>query len=236
MGGWGYGPFDNDDAADWAYEVEESPGLGCVRLKLEEVISTVGEISAPLGSEAIAAAEILALCLGHGSSVIRPALSGWLTALNDRPTDEDLTLALAALDRVLGAESELPELWVDIPRPEDAEDWYSYMDGMRVRLQQTSDRDTYHEVERHLSETDEPRQVDWYLYFPSEPPAEEVRALLVSEGYHVDLHPPDEDATCLVVATKRIKVSYMLVMLTTNRITQIAEAHEGVLDGWGVAL
>jgi Domain of unknown function (DUF4259) len=31
MGAWGAGPFENDDASDWVYELEEAPDLNFVR-------------------------------------------------------------------------------------------------------------------------------------------------------------------------------------------------------------
>jgi len=31
MGAWGYAAFDNDDAADWAYEAEQIPDLSNVQ-------------------------------------------------------------------------------------------------------------------------------------------------------------------------------------------------------------
>ena len=64
MGDWGYGPFDNDDAADWIYEVEASDGLGSVRTKLTQVLEVEGELESPDAHEGLAAAEILAIAIG----------------------------------------------------------------------------------------------------------------------------------------------------------------------------
>jgi len=97
MGDWGYGPSDNDDAADWIYEVEASDGLGAVRTKLTQVLDVEGELESPSAYEGLAAAGILAIAIGHGSSAITRTFSAWISTMNECPTNVDLALGFEAL-------------------------------------------------------------------------------------------------------------------------------------------
>ena len=64
MGAWGAGPFENDDAMDWAIDLEESGDVGFVVEALRAAESD-GYLDAPEGSVTIAAAEVVA-ALGPG--------------------------------------------------------------------------------------------------------------------------------------------------------------------------
>ena len=63
MGTWGTGPFDNDDAGDWVYELEEATDLGLVREPLRTALDTDDYLELAEGNNAIAAAAIVAASL-----------------------------------------------------------------------------------------------------------------------------------------------------------------------------
>ena len=231
MGDWGYGPFDNDDAADWIYEVEASDGLGAVRTKLTQVLDVEDELESPYAYEGLAAAEILAIAIGHGSSAVTRTFSAWISRLDERPTNVDLALALAVIDRITGHDSELMNCWIE---ESTKDEWLGYVDGMRRRLRSTSDRDVYAEFEGHNPDLSRPHEVNWFLYFPTEDAARTVAAMLSSEKFEIDVHKLDENSDWTVEATRSLAVSYILVMRITNRVQQICEAHGGSFDGWGI--
>jgi hypothetical protein len=110
MGAWGAGSFDNDDAHDWVYELEES-GVDAIHSALAEVIDGGGYVEAPECSMAIAAAEVVAAVLGRPTRAALP--EGARSFLATRPpVDLDLAdRARAAIDRVLAPDSELRDLW-----------------------------------------------------------------------------------------------------------------------------
>jgi hypothetical protein len=237
MGAWGHLAFDDDWAADWVYEVEEGADLASVRSKLSEVAGSVGKVSSRLGSEGAAAAEILAICIGHGFSVVPTRLSRWITELDDRPTNEDLEDALAAVDRIRSMDSELRELW-----GERGDIWLHYMEGMMERLRMTADRETYLTFESMGPDLTRSHTADWFLYLPTEQSANRIGKLLSSEGCVVDVHRLPEDQRdgdtfdWSVVASRTLIPTYMLLMRYTNRIQQICETEGGSFDGWGIAL
>ncbi|MFD0368564.1 DUF4259 domain-containing protein [Streptomyces sp. NPDC059071] len=112
MGTWDIGPFDNDTAADFSYTVDEAPAERKAEVLLaafREVTGTGDDyLDSDLAAEAVAAAALIAAQLPGGDPVTTsygperpiPPLPAAL-----RPE------AVAALDRVLGKDSELLELW-----------------------------------------------------------------------------------------------------------------------------
>jgi hypothetical protein len=127
MGTWGYLPFENDDALDWLDELEAG-GAKVVRAALAKVDD--GYVEAPEGSIAIAAADVIAACQGNASGGLPENVADWVTAHGAELTAEDAELALEAVGRVVGEESELAELWDDADEPE----WRESLEDLSERL------------------------------------------------------------------------------------------------------
>lgn len=113
MGAWGTGPFENDDAADWAWELEAAEDE--VALLLEGFAAASGAEAAelPEASVAVAAAAWLASGLPGGEAVE----VDW-SEEPPHPTPPAITDALrfaavAALDAVLAEGSEWREAWAE---------------------------------------------------------------------------------------------------------------------------
>lgn len=107
MGAWGIGPFDNDDAGDWVYALEDH-GVAAVRTALDVPAAPAAEQAAA----AVAAAAVVALA--HGVPVeSTEEVDDWLAAAEPAALEELRGLApaaAAALHRVLDG-SELAELY-----------------------------------------------------------------------------------------------------------------------------
>lgn len=110
MGTWDVGPFNNDSAADFCWELDEAAAgerEGIVRRALIRVIDTADYLEAPESEEAVAAAALVAAQCPEGE----PADPVYGT----KEPLPDLTglrhLALQAIDRVMTAPSELMDLW-----------------------------------------------------------------------------------------------------------------------------
>jgi len=129
MGAWGIGNFDNDDAADWVYELTESDGTALLVAALEEATAE-GYLEAPTSCVALAAAEIVAALLGNAGNALPDDVRKWLAA-NDAEVDHDLlALSRTAVLRVKDS-SELRELWQDSA---DYQQWVSLQDDLLRRL------------------------------------------------------------------------------------------------------
>ena len=131
VGAWGTGPFDNDDAGDWFYALEESGGLGPARAALTEALAAGDYLELPEANNAVAAAAIIAATLDKAVEGLPEHVGTWLGAGHDDATADDARLALRALDRVTGENSEAAELWEE---SDSVAGWTASIDDLRARL------------------------------------------------------------------------------------------------------
>jgi hypothetical protein len=115
MGTWDVGPFDNDEAADFAHTLDETAPdkrEELVRATLNRAVQTPDYLEGPQAQEAVGAAALIAAqCPGgeqistsYGPEEVLPTFAAGLQPL-----------AVEALDRVVAEDSELAELWGDAP-------------------------------------------------------------------------------------------------------------------------
>ena len=110
MGAWGHGSFENDDALDWVAELE-TDGIAAIRKALK--LSAREYIEVDQGSNAIAAAELVAAARGHRADELPDEVTAWIQANASTITDQDVVLARKAVERVREGSSELEELWAE---------------------------------------------------------------------------------------------------------------------------
>jgi hypothetical protein len=133
MGAWSENAFGNDIACDWAGDFVDDPGLDRIRSALDAVLKTDGYLDSDPACECLVACEIIARLQGRWG--LRDSYSAdidtWVTA-NPTAISRDLQdAAIAAIDRILGEDSELVELWDDGgPNSE----WHEAMDDLRNRV------------------------------------------------------------------------------------------------------
>lgn len=120
MGAWDVGPFDNDDAADWCGDLHDAAPherTGLIRDTLRAVVGTGDDyLERDQASAAIAAAAIAAAWLPGGAPIDSPYAPDFLIEGGTVEITPDIPpLALRALDRIVGDDSEWRELWEDSP-------------------------------------------------------------------------------------------------------------------------
>lgn len=133
MGAWGVLAFDNDSANDWAYDLEESDDLSLVESAFEEVEQVGADyLDQDLACAALAACEVLARLRGNAgySNAYTAKVDTWVAAHRIIPAPELLVRASAVIDRILGNDSELCELWAG----GDGEEWKKATQDLRDRL------------------------------------------------------------------------------------------------------
>ena len=131
MGAWDYGSFDNDDAGDWVWELEEAGSLVPVVAAIEAVENGGGYLEAPVCSIAIAAAEVVAAIFGKPSTTLPESLKPVVAALEGTAEPSLKSRAAAAVLRVK-TDSELKELWDDAGATAE---WHRHVDDLLLRLQ-----------------------------------------------------------------------------------------------------
>lgn len=122
MTAWGTGPFDNDDAADFAAsldDLEPDDRTKAIWEALEEAAEETDYLERDAGGAAIAAAALVAAQQPDGDPV--DSAYGPKQSIPELP-EELRPVAVQALTRVLADDSELHELWADSP---DGEAWFT---------------------------------------------------------------------------------------------------------------
>ncbi|AFL74297.1 DUF4259 domain-containing protein [Thiocystis violascens] len=121
MGAWSHEPFGNDDANDWAHGLEDANDLSLIESALDNALEAEEYLEAPEASEAVAAVEVVAKLLGKGTQTdsYTEKVDEWVKSVSARPDAALIAKARRTLERVLGENSELRELWEE----SGAEDW-----------------------------------------------------------------------------------------------------------------
>jgi Domain of unknown function (DUF4259) len=133
MGAWEATSFGNDTAMDWVAQLEDD-GAAAVTRALTAAVEANEYLDASEAEEAVTASEVVAAGLGHPAAELPAAVKTWVQGNHGSSSPADAQLALQALDRVSGDNSELYELWV-----EDAEDpeWSASIAELRQRLERS---------------------------------------------------------------------------------------------------
>ena len=139
MGTWDAGPFDNDSAADFANNLDDTPEHGRVAL-IRAILTATAENDTHLdldeGAPAVAAAALVAYRLPGGEQ-FAPNGYGPEAAVPVLPADV-VPLAIRAIERVLAANSELASLWSEDMRAQRP--WHTSMQQLKsVLLNATTD-------------------------------------------------------------------------------------------------
>lgn len=132
MGAWSHEPFGNDDASDWALELEEATDLSYIEAALDAVLDADDYVEAPEASCAIAAVEVIAKLLGKGtqSDADTEKVDEWVKRVRAKPPRPLLEKAQRALDRIRGEDSELNELWQEA----DAAEWEASLESLHAAV------------------------------------------------------------------------------------------------------
>jgi Domain of unknown function (DUF4259) len=134
MGAWTHESFGNDDACDWAYELEEADDLSVIESALDAVLAAGSEyLEAPEASQAIAAAEVIARLQGNFGikDSYSEAVDIWVGKVKLAPTSQLITKTRQALDRIIAEPSELLELWQD---SDEGDSWLCAVSELRARI------------------------------------------------------------------------------------------------------
>ena len=131
MGAWGVGHFENDDAGDWVWELEDARSLEPVVEAIAAVEAATDYLEAPDATIALAAAETIAAALGKPAPDLPDSVAAVVAVLPHPPDPDLVSRARAAVERI-AADSELRELWEET---EDFAAWQSKVADLIQRLQ-----------------------------------------------------------------------------------------------------
>lgn len=132
MNVWGTGSFENEVGAAFAQEVVQDGAFALAEAFDVALDPDTGFLAAEEGHRVLAAAELLVAALtGETGGITDAPLRAWVASANLTELEPLRELARAALERVLGPESELPDLWAD---RQDAGAWQTDVERLRAAL------------------------------------------------------------------------------------------------------
>jgi hypothetical protein len=134
MGAWSQESFGNDDACDWASELEGSNDLEFIESTLDGVLATDKDyLEAPEASQAVAAAETIARLQGNVGTrdAYSKSVDEWIDRVKLVPPQALARKAHEALDRILERPSELLELWEE---GGDGAPWIEAIKNLKARI------------------------------------------------------------------------------------------------------
>lgn len=136
MGAWGTNSFENDTASDWVYELAEggSPKTLAEAFDVERAKVLDGAD----GEVVIAASEVVLALAGDFSEGLPTEVRDWGATHSELSAGVFRSECIEALDRVLGPDSELLELWSEAG---DAacRAWRSNVEELRRRVEQIAE-------------------------------------------------------------------------------------------------
>lgn len=134
MGAWGIGNFDNDDASDWVWELEDAASLAPVQAAFAAVIAADQYLESPDASIGLAAAEVVAASCGNPPADLPESVSQVVAKL-EAPAGNELVARARTVVEKIGANSELRELWEET---DEFEKWQDNLAGLLRRLNESS--------------------------------------------------------------------------------------------------
>lgn len=133
-GAWDTGPFANDDALDWVWELSESNDLSVIENTLNSAANSTDYLEAPTASMAIAAAEVVAALRGNPRPQLPEEVTAWVQTHSVAVEDDLLKVARQAIENTKKKDaSELAQLWMESEDLMDA--WLKDLDDLLKRLQ-----------------------------------------------------------------------------------------------------
>ncbi len=133
MGCWAIDSFGNDDAADWLGDLTEAMDLSPARRTVSALLSEDGYLDAPFSTEALAAIEVVAAALGRPTVTAQSQakLMTWIAKVKPVADTSLVFDSARAIERILGPESELRELWEET---DEFGEWQANVEQLRSAL------------------------------------------------------------------------------------------------------
>ena len=110
-------------------------------------------------------------------------------------------------------------------------------DGDRARLAMDRDAATLRQLEKAGSDLAKPHELEFFLYFPSEPLALEAAASLRLEGYTAEVRVgTDEGDRWLCFATLSVVPAHATLLAVREQLERLASELGGEYDGWAAGI
>jgi hypothetical protein len=138
MGAWGWGSFENDEALDWVFDLEQSRDFSAIAATLDTILDNEDDyLDATDCSMALAAAETVAALTGWPEPALPEEVASWVkdrqqeSSQEGPPVDESLVVRARRATEAILSDSELKELWEET---DEFERWEATVADLLRRL------------------------------------------------------------------------------------------------------
>lgn len=131
MSAWGAEIFENDEAADWVIDLEQSQDASFLLKTLFIAIEEKVYLESPEAECALAAAEVIASSFGETHPKLPEEVKTWITNHNIRDNKDLPAIAIQAVERI-SRDSELEGSWTDSNYEKD---WRQVVNHLKERLE-----------------------------------------------------------------------------------------------------
>jgi hypothetical protein len=133
MGAWAEDAFGNDTACDWAGDFSETPSLDAIISAINCVLQSEDYLDSDDACEGLVACEIVARLKGSWGerNAYSEEVDKWVESVGVSPSLDLVAAAEKAINRILGEDSELQELWDEDGKNEK---WHTQMNDLLKRV------------------------------------------------------------------------------------------------------
>jgi len=131
MGAWGMKPFENDSACDWIYDLQET-GLKSIEDTFTWEKEDDDYLDSSIGTEIIAAAEVLYGIKNGPREGVPDEVLAEIRKYESNQAEYLYNKCVKAIDRVMGEDSELFDLWEETG--EDFDIWLNDVQALKDGL------------------------------------------------------------------------------------------------------
>ncbi|MGC4017387.1 MAG: DUF4259 domain-containing protein [Luteolibacter sp.] len=131
MGAWGTGCFENDDAMDWIWDLDDAEDTTLLKDIFSGCIESKDYLESTDGSIVIAAAGVVAALNDQPDDELPDGVTAYVEKIGSEPSADLLALAAKAVKKVAG-DSELKELWEE---EDNLDGWLKAIGSLQKRLQ-----------------------------------------------------------------------------------------------------
>jgi hypothetical protein len=116
-------------------------------------------------------------------------------------------------------------------------EWNTYRQILSDAIRADSDRKVLANLAENGADLEQPHEIDWFLYFPTETQARAAERVLADHEYQVQVNPPpDEAEEWCVIGTLNVPLSTGYIATMTRMFEIFARDNGGTYDGWGAVI
>ncbi len=110
------------------------------------------------------------------------------------------------------------------------------LDFFRSKQKTDLDQSVLVQLRKSGSDLSKPHKIEFFLYFPTQPVAEQARSKILAEGFEVEVQKAAQGDSWLCFATKEMIPALADLQRIRQNFEALDRSMNGEYDGWGTAV